>query len=257
MLSLGLWAFWLEPASLVLAEERLTLPFIHAATAARRDPDRSSMWARRSTESWPPRRRAPHQCGTTRHRSHPGRRRDDPTASSAGARSSGGNAAELKHPQRRRELWPSLGNHDGWFDHDRVRAAPRPAASVLSRRQPPGSRRRQALSGSPVSARLVDRPARYRGRPPRPVRDDGGVSGAADAQSTTSSLRSTPGGAHAGRAYLARRWCDCRLSAVRWCRRNSGSALPPATWSRGPSPVRGDGRRNEHPAECVFAFRRL
>jgi predicted MPP superfamily phosphohydrolase len=123
MLSLGLWAFWLEPASLVLAEERLTLPLstqrplrvailtdLHVGSPFNgivrlRDVVRRTNAARPDIV-----------CilgDVVMIHGIIGGRQVPPEEI----------AAELKHLSAPAGVVAVLGNHDGWFDHDRVRAA--------------------------------------------------------------------------------------------------------------------------------------
>jgi len=123
LLFLGLWAFWLEPASLVLSEERVSLPLsTHRPlrVAILTDLHVGSPFngivrlrdvVRRTNAARPDivcilgdvvmihgivggRQVPPEQIG-----------------------------AELRHLSAPAGVVAVLGNHDGWFDHDRVRAA--------------------------------------------------------------------------------------------------------------------------------------
>jgi len=123
LLFLGLWAFWLEPASLVLSEERVSLPLsthrplrvailtdLHVGSPFNgivrlRDVVRRTNAARPDIV-----------CilgDVVMIHGIVGGRQVPPEEI----------AAELKHLSAPAGVVAVLGNHDGWFDHDRVRGA--------------------------------------------------------------------------------------------------------------------------------------
>jgi predicted MPP superfamily phosphohydrolase len=123
LLFLGLWAFWLEPASLVLSEERVSLPLsthrplrvailtdLHVGSpfngiARLRDVVRRTNAARPDIV-----------CilgDVVMIHGIVGGRQVPPEEI----------GAELRHLSAPAGVVAVLGNHDGWFDHDRVRAA--------------------------------------------------------------------------------------------------------------------------------------
>jgi predicted MPP superfamily phosphohydrolase len=245
MVALGLWAFWLEPASLIVSEERFSLPLsthrplrVAILTDLHVGSPFNGIVRLRDVVSRTNAARPDIVCilgDVVMIKGVIGGRQVPPEEI----------AAELKHLSAPAGVVAVLGNHDGWFDHDRVRAALEASGIRVIEE---ATTRIETPAGPLWFAGISDL---WTGRHDiaaalSSVQDDG---------ASVVLLTHNPDVfpfvprrvALTLAAYLLRAGSDCRLSAVRLCYPTRAKASPPATWLKGAVTCSGNGHRR-HPA---------